>query len=412
MLPVLFAGSIFFQPAAFAQWTIFNDANSPLPQNTVRCIAIDSQNRKWIGTDFGLAVYNDISWTVYTTSNTSGGLTDNGIRCITFDNAGNTWLGTFNGGIVKFDGTNWSSYTTINSGVPDNFVKSIAFDTAGVMWVCTPGGLTKYDWNTWQVWDINNTPTLLSHHFTCVVIGANNMKYLGTLNGGMVYFDGDTTWEFYNHVNSLLPDNTVLSIALDSSGTRWAAMPAQGIIRHVVNLVFQWYNITNSLIPSSAIVHIMIDSLQTKYLSSQNEGFIIFDGANFVNYKTTNSPMPDDYVNCTAKDHNGILWVGTYNGGLVRVDEALLGMENAEAEILSVSIYPNPVSKELRIQNSEFRINGIEIYDATGHKVFNSAFLILHSAFAVDISQLTPGIYFLRIFSDGGIVTKKFVKTN
>src|SRR5215207_9474774 len=90
MLPVLFAGSIFFHLPAVAQpaWTIFNDGNSQLPQNTIRTIAVDAQNRKWVGTDLGLAVYNDTNWTLYTTANTSGGLPDNAIRFITFDTAG------------------------------------------------------------------------------------------------------------------------------------------------------------------------------------------------------------------------------------------------------------------------------------------------------------------------------------
>src|SRR5436190_7286206 len=115
VLPVLFAGSIFFHLSAVAQpWTIFNDGNSQLPQNTIRCLAVDAQNRKWIGTDLGLVVYNDTNWTIYTTANTAGGLTDNSIRSITFDAAGNVWLGTFQGGACRFDGTNWISYKVSN----------------------------------------------------------------------------------------------------------------------------------------------------------------------------------------------------------------------------------------------------------------------------------------------------------
>lgn len=409
MLPVLFAGSIFFQTSS-AQWTIFNDGNSALPQNTVRCITVDAQNRKWVGTDYGLAVYNDVSWTVYTTANTAGGLTDNGIRCITFDVTGNAWIGTFNGGIVKYDGTNWSSFTTTNSGVPDNFVKAIAFDTAGAMWVGTPSGLAKYDWSTWQVWDIGTTPQLLSHHITSIAIGANNMKYLGTLNGGLVYFDGDTTWSFFNHVNGLLPDNTVLSIALDSTGARWLAMPAHGIsVFYDAGPSFNW-DLGTSLIPSNAIVHVMVDSLQTKYLSSQNEGFIIFNGTSFINYKSTNSPMPDSYVNCTAKDHNGILWVGTYNGGLVRVDEAILNSVNDVRGISALNLYPNPAKDILYVTGMNPAATSISVSDISGKIRLQKN---IYSTDAIqDVSFLEPGIYFLRIFSAKEVITKKFVKTN
>jgi len=411
MLPILFAGSIFFLQSAYGQqaWTIYNDVNSPLPQNTIRCIAVDAQNRKWVGTDYGLAMYNDTVWTNYNTINTAGGLTDNGIRTFAFDPTGNLWIGTFNGGACRFDGTSWASLRVNNSSIPDDFVKAIAFDTSGHMWFGTPSGLANYDGTTWQVWDNNNSP-LLSNHITSISIGNNNMKYIGTLNGGMVYFDGDTTWEFYNHINGLLPDNTVLSVALDSSGFRWAAMPAQGIIVHYGGLIFQWYNITNSLIPSSAVVHIMIDSLQTIYCSSQNEGFIVFNGTTFVNYKTANSPMPDDYVLCTAKDHNGILWVGTYNGGLVRVDESILASVNGVQETSAVNLYPNPTKDILYLAGIKPDGKSFTISDITGKLRFQKNISSVN--FVQDVSFLPAGIYFVRIFSPVGIITKKFVKTN
>ena len=60
-------------------------------------------------------------------------------------------------------------------------------------------------------------------------------------------------------------------------------------------------------------------------------------------------------------------------------------------------------------QNSEFRIEKIEINDVLGQK-YNSAFYILHSEFVVDVSQLPSGIYFLRVKTDTGISTAKFVK--
>src|SRR5688572_11357293 len=413
MLPVLIAGSIFFNLSANAQpaWTIFNDGNSQLPQNTIRCLAVDAQNRKWIGTDLGLVVYNDTNWTIYTTANTSGGLTDNSIRSITFDATGNVWLGTFQGGACRFDGTNWTSYTVANSGLPDDFVKGIAFDTANTPWFATAGGLAHFDGSNWQVWDMSNS-ALLSININCIVIGNSNIKYFGTQNGGMVYFDGDTTWEFYNHVNMLLPDNNVLSIALDNVGTRWIAMPAQGLYAHPDAGPPGWWDISTSTIPSNAITHVMVDAAQKKYLGSQDAGFIIFDGSTFVNYKMSNSPMPDNYVLCTIKDENGILWVGTYNGGLVRVNELMLTVAETEKQISTFNIYPNPATNQFTIYDLQFTIESIEVFDVTGQRVLQVQASDFKPQSPIDISSLTPGIYFLRIYSEQGTFTGKFVKAN
>jgi alpha-tubulin suppressor-like RCC1 family protein len=75
-----------------------------------------------------------------------------------------------------------------------------------------------------------------------------------------------------------------------------------------------------------------------------------------------------------------------------------------------VEIFPNPTTNEFRIQNSELKIEKVEIYDAFG-KRHNSAFYILHSEFVVDVSQLPLGIYFITVTDGAGNkVTRKVVK--
>ena len=413
VLLVFFAGSIFFHVAGFAQpgWTIYSDPNPPQLNNRIRCIAIDSQNRKWIGTDWGLAIYNDTTWIIDTIGNS--GLPDNQIRSIAFDPQGNAWLGTFMSGVVKYDGTNWTQYSVSNSGLLDDFVKGIAFDTMGNPWFATAGGLSHFDGTNWQSWDMNNSP-MLSINLNCIAIGSNNIKYLGSQNGGMYYFDGDTTWELYNHSgNGLLPDNNVLAIALDSNEIRWIALPAQGLYAHPDSGPPGWWELSNSLIPSNAITHVMVDAAEKKYMGSQDEGFIVFDGTTFVNYKMSNSPMPDNYVLCTAKDHNGILWVGTNNGGLVRVDESLIiSVNDIQKEISPVNLFPNPATSELRITDYELQILNAEIFDAPGQRVVSEQPAVYSRQLNINISSLPAGIYFLRITSEQGTLTKKFVKTD
>ena len=50
-------------------WTNYSFTNSPLPENSVRCIEIDNLGRKWIGTDYGLAIFDDVNWINYFTTN-------------------------------------------------------------------------------------------------------------------------------------------------------------------------------------------------------------------------------------------------------------------------------------------------------------------------------------------------------
>jgi len=72
-----------------------------------------------------------------------------------------------------------------------------------------------------------------------------------------------------------------------------------------------------------------------------------------------------------------------------------------------IRIYPNPVRDELRIENGEWRIEKVEILDLTGKIILNSQLSILHS---VNVSALPQGIYIVKLKTDKGIVTEKFIK--
>ena len=79
MLKTGLFGALFGQQA-FVNYTT---SNSPLIDNRVNCVAVDNNNVKWIGTEWGLMSYDESSWVDY-----SSNVDFNPIRCIEFDNQG------------------------------------------------------------------------------------------------------------------------------------------------------------------------------------------------------------------------------------------------------------------------------------------------------------------------------------
>ena len=75
-------------------------------------------------------------------------------------------------------------------------------------------------------------------------------------------------------------------------------------------------------------------------------------------------------------------------------------------EMPQIFIYPNPAVDELIINNKQLTINNVEILDVTG-KFLNTQYSILNT---INISGLSQGIYILKINTDKGIFTRKFVK--
>lgn len=60
------------------------------------------------------------------------------------DRHGHVWAGTWGGGLSRFDGKRWVSYTTAD-GLPGNHVFMLHIDGRGKLWIGTNNGLT-----TWQ----------------------------------------------------------------------------------------------------------------------------------------------------------------------------------------------------------------------------------------------------------------------
>ena len=81
-----------------------------------------------------------------------------------------------------------------------------------------------------------------------------------------------------------------------------------------------------------------------------------------------------------------------------------LGVEENSLETISIS--PNPVRNKLIIQRpSEFESHGLTIYDINGKKILESNLIE-----EIDVSHFSSGLYFMKISTSNGFISKKFVK--
>jgi Secretion system C-terminal sorting domain len=84
-----------------------------------------------------------------------------------------------------------------------------------------------------------------------------------------------------------------------------------------------------------------------------------------------------------------------------------LGTSNFDSVSNTINFYPNPATNMLTINNkSNSSINSISISDTNGRNVLEAK----NVSSTIDISDLSKGIYFVRLTTDAGSVTKKLVK--
>ena len=87
-----------------------------------------------------------------------------------------------------------------------------------------------------------------------------------------------------------------------------------------------------------------------------------------------------------------------------------VGIENWLAN--SVTLFPNPANEyinvECRMQNVEYSITDIQLFDVYGKMIWTNNHLSTPTR--INVSGLADGMYFVRVTTDKGAVTKTFVK--
>jgi hypothetical protein len=99
--------------------------------------------------------------------------------------------------------------------------------------------------------------------------------------------------------------------------------------------------------------------------------------------------------------------IGTYCHDLTRegVVTAVIETDNYS----SLQVYPNPTTGELKVENEELRVKKIEISDLMGRTIKVSP-CVCPTKITIDISHLPVGMYFVRIQTETGTITRKIVK--
>ncbi|NND64250.1 MAG: T9SS type A sorting domain-containing protein [Flavobacteriaceae bacterium] len=88
------------------------------------------------------------------------------------------------------------------------------------------------------------------------------------------------------------------------------------------------------------------------------------------------------------------------------VEEILGPGENA---LSSVLIYPNPASDELTIVSPNAFINNVEIYDIRGRRMQQPVPNGKNTC-KMDVNNLETAVYFVKVITDSGTITKKMIK--
>ena len=304
-----------------------------ISSNYIRSLAMDSQNRLWIGTFNDLNIYHEgtDSFASYSSNPVeNGSLSQRSVRSIFMDSQGGMWLGTYFGGLnyyhpIRNRFKNIRNIPYKNS-LSDNVVSCIVEDKDKNLWIGTnDGGLNLYNPITQRF-----TSYTLQEDESARGIGSNNIKavyvdekkslvYIGTHAGGLsILHRNSGQVENFNQRNSQLVNENVYAILPDGEGNLWL-----GTLSALVRFNPEQQSFTTiekekdgTPVVSKQITTLFRDSHKRLWIGGE-EGLSVFKQEGLDIQKASIlqvSNVTKLFTNCIYEASNGVIWVGTREG--------------------------------------------------------------------------------------------------
>ena len=304
-----------------------------ISSNYIRSLAMDSQNRLWIGTFNDLNIYHEgtDSFASYSSNPVeNGSLSQRSVRSIFMDSQGGMWLGTYFGGLnyyhpIRNRFKNIRNIPYKNS-LSDNVVSCIVEDKDNNLWIGTnDGGLNLYNPITQRF-----TSYTLQEDESARGIGSNNIKavyvdekkslvYIGTHAGGLsILHRNSGQVENFNQRNSQLVNENVYAILPDGEGNLWL-----GTLSALVRFNPEQRSFTTiekekdgTPVVSKQITTLFRDSHKRLWIGGE-EGLSVFKQEGLDIQKASILPVSNVtklFTNCIYEASNGVIWVGTREG--------------------------------------------------------------------------------------------------
>ncbi|MCP5105855.1 MAG: hypothetical protein GY950_20880, partial [bacterium] len=319
-----------------------------LAKYEVMAICEDRAGRLWIGTaGGGLNRMKDGKFTRYSTKE---GLSNDNVMDICEDCQGDLWIGTRGGGVNRLSrlapdkGEFTITRYTTKEGLANNIVRSIYQDREGCLWIGTKGGLNRMDCLdshkkdgkfTFNVTAYTTKEGLSNNMIRSLYEDREGSLWIGTDGGGLNRLK-DGKFTTYTTKQGL-SDNLVWSIHEDRKGSLWIGTIGGGLNcldrreskQGKFTFTITAYTTKEGL--SNNVVRTIYEDREGSLWigtgggglnrldrrdSRKKNGKFIFE----VTAYSTEDGLTSKFIRCIFVDRGGTLWVGTYGGGLNRLD--------------------------------------------------------------------------------------------
>ncbi|AWW32679.1 hybrid sensor histidine kinase/response regulator [Echinicola strongylocentroti] len=207
----------------------------------------------------------------------------------------------------------------VESGLSHNYVNSIEQDSLGFIWIGTMEGLSRYDGHSFEVYRKNNqnrTDGPINNYIQHIKRSDQQELILATPGGLSVY---DPKTDQFRHITTsagLLEDDVTYS-AESTSGKLALAIYGGGVQILENNKISDTYLVApeaTNAIPSEKITSLAFQGDSVLWVGTFDEGLSKIDLALKKVTSLQQSDVVSQNINCLYNDPKGNLWIGTGEG--------------------------------------------------------------------------------------------------
>ena len=307
-----------------------------LVNNVVKCIYQDSKGFLYIGTQDGLCKYDGYAFKeIESNINDTTSISSNNICSLLEDSKGRFWIGTLNNGINLLDRTTGKCKRYMyGNTLNNNSVISLYEDKQGTIWLYD-GSLYTYHplSDKFEVFNLKLNISNLTVRF--FYEDYDHQFWIGT-NDGLIQYDRKTGQFKIYKIDSQTKDsssNAVLSISEETNGNFYIGT-FKGLYRfHKNSGKYFKIEACSKSFEFDKEIYTIKNKGQYLWLAWQTIGnrFIGISKFDKKNNKCLDYTFGDSTVGVSEfvpvsmyEDRSGVLWVGTFLGGLIKVEKNTL----------------------------------------------------------------------------------------
>jgi len=312
----------------FAHLTI----NDGLSQNSINGIVQDDLGFTWIATQDGLDKYDGYSIKQFRNNpDDFNTISDNNISSIYKDPHGDIWIGSENGNLSRCNP--WLEEFHNFGNIAQGYGIRTIIQINDELWCGTWGGgifiYNTINYRTTQISkESSNVSGLLDDHISDIYLDGGNVIWVGTHDGGVSKLirreHNSIIFKNFSHLSGnveSLSHDEINTIYEDSKGNIWIAT-VTGLDKLLKDRDSFVHYKTEHPISELFSVNAMVELTDEKFVVSfQNGGIAFFNPKlNYFEFYAHDNTNPTslgyDAVNNLYIDKNGLIWIGTWGGGV------------------------------------------------------------------------------------------------